>query len=73
MAQTHSGIYCGKIIGETDHHVVQRVSGQTAIAHLKELVGDTAEMNSNVAISYQPNKARLREVPERSRTAELAR
>jgi antirestriction protein ArdC len=73
VAQTQSGIYCGKIIGETDHHLVQRVSGQTAIAHLKELVGDTAEMNSNVAISYQANKARLREVPERSRTAELAR
>jgi len=73
VAQTQSGIYCGKIIGETDHHLVQRVSGQTAIAHLKELVGDTAEMNSNVAISYQANKARLREIPERSRTAELAR
>lgn len=53
VAQTQSGIYCGRIIGETDHHLVQRVSGQTAIAHLKELVGDTAEMNSNVAISYQ--------------------
>jgi antirestriction protein ArdC len=73
VAQTQSGIYCGKIIGETDHHLVQRLSGQTAIAHLKELVGDTAEMNSNVAISYQANKARLREIPERSRTAELAR
>ncbi len=73
VAQTQSGIYCGKIIGETDHHLVQRVSGQTAIAHLKELVGDTPEMNSNVSISYQANKARLREVPERSRTTELAR
>ncbi|MGC2661692.1 MAG: zincin-like metallopeptidase domain-containing protein, partial [Bryobacteraceae bacterium] len=26
VAQTQSGIYCGKIIGETDHHLVQRVS-----------------------------------------------
>ena len=73
VAQTHSGIYCGKIIGETDHHVVQRVSGQTAIAHLKKLVGETPEMNSNIAISYQADKARIRDVPERSRTAELIR
>lgn len=56
VAQTHSGIYCGKIIGETDHHVVQRVSRQTAIAHLKELVGARPEINSNVAISYQAEK-----------------
>ncbi|MFL6451382.1 MAG: ArdC family protein [Bryobacteraceae bacterium] len=73
VPQTHSGIYCGKIIGETDHHVVQRVSGQTAIAHLKRLVGETPEMNSNVNISYQADKARVRDVPERSRTAELTR
>lgn len=73
VAQTHSGIYCGKIFGETDHHVVQRVSGQTAIAHLKKLVGETPGINSNVAISYQADKVRVRNVPERSRTAELTR
>jgi antirestriction protein ArdC len=73
VAQTQSGVYCGKIIGETDHHVLQRVSGQTAIAHLRRLVGDTPELNRNVAISYQADKARVREVPERSKTAELTR
>lgn len=73
VAQTQSGIYCGKIIGQTEHHVVQRVSGQTAVAHLKQLVGDTPEPNVEIAISYQANKARIRNVPELHRTAELAR
>ena len=69
----NSGIYYGKIIGETDHHVLQRLSGQTAVAHLKKLVGDTAELNSTVSIAYRAEKARVREIPEREKTAELAR
>jgi antirestriction protein ArdC len=73
VAQTRSGIYCGKIIGETDHHIVQRLSGQTAVVHLKRLVGDPLELNSNVAITYQADKARVRALTERSRSAEIAR
>lgn len=73
VAQTNSGIYYGKIIGETDHHVLQRLSGQTAVAHLKKIVGDTAELNSTVSIAYRAEKARVREIPEREKAAELAR
>lgn len=72
-AQTRSGIYRGQIIGETDHHVVQRLSAQTAVAHLKTLVGDAPEITSSVAITYQADKARVQTVAERSRTAEIAR
>ena len=73
VAQTQSGIYRGKIIAETDQHLVQRVSAQTAVAHLKKLVGDQAELNADVAISYTADNARVRALPERSRTAEIAR
>ena len=36
-AETESGVYNGRIIGETDLHVLQRISGRTAIAHMKRL------------------------------------
>jgi len=73
VAQTRSGIYRGKIIGETEQHIVQRVSAQTAVAHLKKLVGDQTELNTHVAISYQAENARVHPVAERSRTAEIVR
>lgn len=72
-AQTQSGIYRGKILGETNHHIVQRVSSQTAVAHLKKLVGDTPDMEANVVISYRTDKVQIRELQERSKAAELAR
>jgi hypothetical protein len=72
-AQTHSGTYCGKIIGETKHHLVQSVSSRTAIAHLKQLLENAPEMNRTVFISYRDDKTQVRELGERSRTAELAR
>jgi hypothetical protein len=73
VAQTDSGIYCGKIIGETDHHIVQRLSCQTAVAHLRKLVGHTPELDCDVTISYRSDKPRVRELRERNKTAEIAR
>jgi antirestriction protein ArdC len=73
VAQTQSGTYYGKIIGETEHHLVQRVSGQTAVAHLKKLVGETPETSRNVRILYSGEKTQVREDRERNRTPELAR
>src|SRR5262249_14746544 len=37
MAETESVVYKGRIIGETDLHILQRISGRTAIAHMKRL------------------------------------
>jgi hypothetical protein len=38
MPQTDSGIYLGEIIGETDMHVLQRLSPRMIIAHMKGLL-----------------------------------
>jgi hypothetical protein len=38
-AQTESGRYNGRIIGETAHHIVQVLSSKTAVAHTKHLLG----------------------------------
>lgn len=73
VAQTQSGTYCGKIIGETQYHLVQTISSRTAVAHLKQLVEDTPEINRNVVISYRNDKTQVRELRERSKAAELAR
>jgi hypothetical protein len=72
-AQTQSGTYRGKIIGETELHIVQSVSPLTAVAHLKHLVEGAPALNQNFAIAYRNEKTEVREVRERSKAAELVR
>jgi hypothetical protein len=73
VAQTQSGTYRGEIIGETDLHVLQRLSAQSAVAHMKQLLEKTPEVGTNAVISYSNEKASIREWRERTRTHELAR
>lgn len=73
VAQTDSGIYRGEIIGQTDHHVVQRLNGHSAIAHMKHLLSQTPEPGANVVIAYSKDGARVNDFQTRSRTKELAR
>jgi hypothetical protein len=73
VAQTQSGTYRGEIIGETDLHVLQRLSAQSAVAHMKQLLDKTPEIGTNAVISYSNDKASIREWRERTRTHELAR
>jgi len=72
-AQTQSGNYRGEIIGETELHVVQRLSPQTAIAHLKHLLQSVPSVGENVGIGYANELGSVKESRERSRTQELAR
>ena len=72
-AQTQSGNYRGEIIGETELHVVQRLSPQTAIAHLKHLLQSVPRVGDNVGIGYANELGSVKESRERSRTQELAR
>ena len=72
-AQTQSGQYRGPIIGETDLHVVQKLSPQTTVAHLKQLLEPTPHVGDNSSISYANDRASVKEWRERSRGKELAR
>ena len=72
-AQTQSGTYAGKIIGETDCHVVQRLSARSAVAHVKELLNPAPRPGDNIAVSYSSGVAAVREIRERARTRDLAR
>lgn len=72
-AQTQSGNYRGEIIGETDLHLVQRLSAQSAVAHMKQLLESAPKVGENVGISYSNGRASCRTMAERPRERELAR
>ena len=72
-AQTESGNYHGEIIGETELHVVQRLSPQSAVAHMKHLLETAAHIGDKVGIGYANEIGSVRELHERSKTRELAR
>jgi antirestriction protein ArdC len=72
-AQTASGRYNGRIIGETAHHVVQRLSPRTAVAHMKHLLENLPHAGDNVAIAYSNDHGVVRDIRERVNTQELGR
>jgi antirestriction protein ArdC len=73
VAQTQSGTYRGEIIGETDLHVIQRLSAQSAIAHMKQLLERTPDVGTAATITYSNERASIREWRERARDHELTR
>ena len=72
-AQTQSGNYRGEIIGETEFHVVQRLSPQSGIAHMKHLLQPTPKVGDDVSIAYVNDLGSVKELRERSRARELVR
>lgn len=72
-AQTQSGNYRGEIIGETDLHLVQRLSAQSTVAHMKQLLEPAPKVGENVGISYSNGRASCRTMAEWPREKELAR
>jgi antirestriction protein ArdC len=73
VAQTESGVYRGEIIGQTDLHVIQRLSGESAVAHMKHLLSRTPEPGRNVLIAYSKDGGRVKDLQEKSRSQELSR
>jgi hypothetical protein len=72
-AQADSGRYNGRIIGETAHHVVQRLSPRTAVAHSKHLLENLPQAGDNVAIAYSNDHATVWDLRERVNAQELGR
>jgi hypothetical protein len=73
VAQLDSGVYCGEIIGETDLHVVQRLTGKSAVAHMKHALGPLPEEGEQVLITYSHGHGRVQNIPVRDRGKELGR
>lgn len=73
VAQTQSGAYRGEIIGATDLHVIQRLSPQSAVAHMKHLLTTAPEVGARVGIAYKDEVGSVRELREKSRERELTR
>ena len=72
-AMTASGTYRGEIVGETDLHVVQRLSPGTAVAHMKRLLEPVPGIGENVVVAYSNYKGAVRESHERAKTRGFGR
>jgi antirestriction protein ArdC len=72
-ALTSSGTYRGKIIGETDNHLLQQISGRTVVAHMKHTLSSMPQLGENVLIAYSNSKATVSECQQRTHSHQLAR
>jgi antirestriction protein ArdC len=72
-AQIESGSYRGPIIGETEHHVIQRESARIGIAHPKALLDRQPPIGESVRINYSDSKGQVREFRERAQSLDRSR
>jgi hypothetical protein len=73
QAQTDSGTYRGRIIGETEKTLIQQITSHAAVVHRKDLLDMIPAVGENVRIVYSNANARVLPIKERSKTQELGR
>lgn len=72
-AQTQSGSYRGKIIGETNYYVFQQQSASTAVIHPKQLLDVQPHIGQAIRINYSNDHGAVRELHNRARAKDLGR
>lgn len=72
-ADADSGKYRGEVLAETEHHLLQRVSPRSAVAHDKRLLPGTIAPAENVLISYSNQVAHLKPNQELQKSHALTR
>jgi hypothetical protein len=72
-AQTDSGTYRGRIIGETEKSLIQQITSHSAVVHRKDLLDVVPAIGESVRVGYSNDNARVLPVKERSRAQELGR
>ena len=70
---TDSGIYTGRIIGETKYHSIQRVAPEAAVAHPKHLLNEEPCVGQAVSIRYFNEQGLVRELRQRQRGRDIGR
>jgi hypothetical protein len=73
QADTESGKYRGELLGETDHHVIQKLSPRSAVVHPKHLLPETVQPGQNLVVSYTNSLAQLKPNQVRERVQALSR
>ena len=73
MAQTQSGSYRGKIIGETGQYVFQQQSLSTAVIHPKQLLDVQPRIGQTIRINYSNDHGAVRELHNRAKSKDLGR
>jgi len=68
-----SGKYRGEVLAETEHHVLQKVSGKSAVVHEKHLLPVRPLPPQNVLIAYSNQVAQLKPNQERQRSRAIGR
>ncbi len=66
-ALTDSGAYRGRIVGETEHHLLQQLSSRLTVVHRKEALQPLPSVGATVAVRYSGGKALVRDIAERVR------
>ena len=61
LARKTGNTYCGQVIGQTDHFVVQKVSPLNTIRHLKRDLPRVPEVGQNVRIAYSAGDCKISE------------
>jgi hypothetical protein len=72
-ADSDSGKYRGEVLGETDHHVLQKIGPKSVVAHPRNLIPEALSPGQSVAVNYSNLQAQIKPLKARERIQSLSR